>query len=57
MLKWKKDKTEFKVGLLNDTHRGSMLVLPKSIAQLLGMPESVTFSIKNNKILISAITK
>lgn len=53
MSKWKKDETEFKVRLLNDDHRGSMLVLPISIALLLEMPKYVTFNIKNKKITIS----
>ena len=53
MTRWKKDETEFTVGLFVDKSRGSMCVVPKPIVDMLGEPDSLKFRIKNKDILVT----
>ena len=54
MTRWKKDETEFTVGLFVDKSRGSMCVIPKPIVDLFNEPGSLTFKIKNDKVSVGA---
>jgi hypothetical protein len=52
--KWKKDATEFKVGVYYHPTRGILVTLPKPIAELLGNPSSITFTVKGERIEVKA---
>lgn len=55
MQRWKKDATEFKVGVYHDDRRGTMLVMPKPVVEILGTPNTVVFTIEGEKIVISTL--
>lgn len=52
--KWKKDATEFRVGLFYDDRRGCMMTVPKPVLEKMGKPASIMFSIRNGRITVSA---
>ena len=54
MGRWKKDATEFRVGLFYDERRGCMMVVPKPVLEKMGRPESILFSIKKGRITVEA---
>jgi hypothetical protein len=54
MPKWKKDATEFTVSVNYHPTRGILVFLPKPIADLLGNPKSVSFSVKGKRIEVRA---
>ena len=51
MTRWKKDETEFTVSVSSNGHSRSCRI-PKPVLEMLGSPESVTFRVKNNKIMV-----
>jgi hypothetical protein len=54
MPKWKKDETEFTVGVNYDERRGAQISLPKPIAKRLGNPKKVRFSLRGRRIEFSS---
>ncbi|MGH2637680.1 MAG: hypothetical protein ACRDF4_00065 [Rhabdochlamydiaceae bacterium] len=54
MPKWKKGETEFSVSLGFNEVKGYWCTIPKPIVEKLGEPKRVLFSIKSNKIELSA---
>ena len=50
MPKWKKDATEFTVGVNHNEVRGYQTSIPKPVAQVLGDPTSVTFVVKDDRV-------
>ena len=54
MGRWKKDATEFRVGLFYDERRGCMMTMPKPLLDKMGRPGSVVFSVKKGKIVMEA---
>lgn len=52
VLKWKKDQKEFPVSPTYDERRGCMMVMPKPIVELLGMPEKFVFKIVRNRVVV-----
>lgn len=58
MPKWKKDATEFTVSVNYHPTRGILVFLPKPLAEVLGNPPAVTFSINGkNKIEVKAASE
>ncbi|WOV93832.1 MAG: hypothetical protein R1F52_04185 [Candidatus Nitrosoabyssus spongiisocia] len=55
MPKWKKDATEFIVGVNYHSVRGAQTTLPKPIAKILKEPTSIKFKVKGKKIEISTV--
>jgi len=53
MPKWKKDAKEFTVGVSYDEHRGTQTYIPKPVAEHLGNPKAITYSIKGKRVEIS----
>ncbi len=54
MPKWKKDATEFTVGVSYSEEKGVQTRLPKPVAELLGNPSSITFVIKGKRIEVKS---
>lgn len=54
MPKWKKDATEFKVGVNFSEGRGYQTTIPKPVVEVLGEPESITYSVKGKKVEVKA---
>jgi hypothetical protein len=54
MPKWKKDATEFEVGISYSDKRGAQTSIPKPIWQILGHPETLKFVLKGKTIQIEA---
>jgi hypothetical protein len=52
--KWKKDATEFTVGVSYDERRGAQAYIPKPIAEHLGNPKAITYRIKGKKVEVEA---
>jgi hypothetical protein len=52
--KWKKDATEFRVGVYYHPTRGILVTLPRPIAELLGKPKSLTFIVRGKRIEVAA---
>jgi hypothetical protein len=52
MPKWKKDATEFTVGVSYSEDKGVQTRLPKPVAELLGEPKSITFVLKGKRVEI-----
>ena len=48
--KWKKDATEFTVGVNFAEGRGYQTTIPKPVAEVLGQPESITYVVKGEKV-------
>lgn len=51
---WKKDATEFRVGLFYDNRRGCMMTVPKPVLEEMGKPESIMFRIRKDEITAEA---
>jgi hypothetical protein len=54
MTRWKKDAKEFEVTVSYEEKRGYQSYIPKPIMALLGNPRSLKYTVKRNKIEISA---
>lgn len=52
--RWKKNATEFRVGLFYDERRGCMMTVPKPVLEEMGRPESVLFTVKRGRITVEA---
>lgn len=52
MPKWKKDATEFKVGVNYNEVRGAQSSIPKPVVDILGHPNVIKFVVKGKKIEI-----
>ena len=52
MPKWKKDATEFKVGVNYNEVRGAQSSIPKPVVDALGHPNVIKFVIKGKKVEI-----
>ena len=52
LTRWKKNETEFSVKLSFDGRNSMSCRIPKPILEMLGEPESITFRIKNNRIVV-----
>ena len=50
MPKWKKDATEFTVGVNYNEVRGYQTSIPKPVAEVLGEPSAVTYVLKGKKV-------
>jgi hypothetical protein len=50
MPKWKKDATEFEVGVSFNEVRGAQSSIPKPIWDILGNPDTIKFVLKGKKI-------
>jgi hypothetical protein len=48
--KWKKDATEFTVGVNHSEVRGYQTSIPKPVAEILGKPRAVTYVLKGKKV-------
>ena len=57
MPKWKKDATEFEVGVSFNEVRGAQSSIPKPIWDVLGHPDTIKFVMKGKKIEIEAGAK
>lgn len=53
MPKWKKDATEFKVGVNYVERRGYSSSIPKPVIEVLGNPEAIIFVIKGKKVEVA----
>jgi hypothetical protein len=54
MPKWKKDATEFKVGVNYNEIRGAQSSIPKPIVDVLGHPDIIKFVIRGKKVELEA---
>jgi len=54
LTRWKKDETEFTVGISYNEKRGIQSYIPKPIIEFLGEPTTLKFSLKNNKVIITS---
>lgn len=54
MPKWKKDATEFTVGVNYDEKRGAQSSIPKPVVDVLRKPDRMTFVLKGKKVEIKA---
>ena len=54
MPKWKKDATEFEVGVNYNEVRGAQSSIPKPVVDVLGHPEKVRFVIKGKHVELEA---
>ena len=52
MPKWKKDEKEFTVGVTYHETRGCQSYIPKPIIEMLGEPDSITFTIHGKNIMV-----
>lgn len=52
MPKWKKDATEFEVGVNYSEGRGAQSSIPKPVYDALGHPDKIRFIIKNRHVEI-----
>jgi len=50
MPKWKKNATEFTVGVNYNETRGYQTSIPKPIAEFLGKPKAVTYVLRSKKV-------
>ena len=50
MPKWKKDATEFTVGVNYDEKRGAQSSIPKPVVETLGKPDRITFAISGKRV-------
>jgi len=55
--KWKKDATEFTVGVNHNKTRGYQSSIPKPIMEILGNPDIITFIIKGKKVEVTGQRK
>lgn len=54
MPKWKKDATEFTVGVNYHPTRGAACSIPKPIVELLEKPNRITFTTKGKRVEVAA---
>lgn len=54
MPKWKKDATEFTVGVNYREDRGYQTSIPKPVAEVLGKPTSITYKVKGSKVEVKS---
>ncbi len=54
MPKWKKDATEFEVGVSHNDIRGAQSSIPKPIWDILGHPDKIKFVLKGKKVEVEA---
>jgi hypothetical protein len=52
MPKWKKDATEFTVGVNFREDRGYQTSIPKPVAEVLGRPKAITYSVKGKRVSV-----
>lgn len=52
LARWRKDETQFTVSVNADRHV-RVCRIPKPIFEMLGDPESLTFTVKGNRITVS----
>lgn len=52
MPKWKKDATEFTVGVNYNEKRGYQTTIPKPVAEVLGKPKTVTYSVNGKRVTL-----
>ena len=50
MPKWKKNATEFTVGVNHNETRGYQTSIPKPVAEILGKPKAITYLLKGKKV-------
>jgi len=50
MPKWKRNATEFTVGVNYNDIRGYQVSIPKPVAEVLGKPKAVTYLLKGKKV-------
>ncbi len=50
MARWKKDQTEFPVGVNYVEGRGASSSIPKPVIELLGKPDEIVFAIKGKRV-------
>lgn len=50
MPKWKKNATEFTVGVNYNEARGYQTSIPKPVAETLGKPKAVTYIVKGKRV-------
>jgi hypothetical protein len=50
MPKWKKDATEFTVGVNFNKVRGYQTSIPKPVAEVMGKPDSITYALKGKRV-------
>lgn len=50
MPKWKKDATEFEVGVSFNAVRGAQSSIPKPVWEVLGNPDTIKFILKGKKV-------
>jgi hypothetical protein len=48
--KWKKDATEFTVGVNYNEVRGYQTSIPKPVAEVLGKPDEITYLVRGKKV-------
>ena len=54
MPKWKRDATEFTVGVNYHPTRGAACSIPKPVTELLGEPKKVTYVVKGKRVELKA---
>jgi hypothetical protein len=54
MPKWKRDATEFTVGVTFNEIRGYAATIPKPVMEHLARPERITFEIRKDKVEVRA---
>jgi hypothetical protein len=54
MPKWKKDATEFTVGVSYSEEKGIQTRLPKPVADALGNPPAVTFVLRKERVEVKS---
>lgn len=57
MTRWKKDETEFKVGVNFVDKRGYSSSIPKPVMEVLGDPKSIKFVVKGKKVEIVPVSE
>jgi hypothetical protein len=54
MTRWKKDETEFTVGISYSEKRGIQAYIPKPVIEFLGEPVTLTFIINGKSVKVEA---
>lgn len=54
MPKWKKGETEFTVGVNYNEVRGYQTTIPKPVAEALGKPKAVTYTLKGKRVEVKS---
>ena len=54
MPKWKKDATEFEVGVNYNEVRGAQSSIPKPVIEVLGNPDTIKFVMNGKKVELEA---